>query len=167
MSFAFVLVLSWIRDLKGIIKLIKCSQDRQQRIQYMTFCCVFYKQRILTRFVKLQGSTLSEVKRIIEEIWFQEGWSEFAEAHSISEGQIIFFEYKGNSSIHWMKSLYQCNRRWGYLRLQTNVFLVLKVGEMINMLIMVVIQSTTLRRDDEFWEEYKPHLTKPKTWIAQ
>ena len=126
MSFAFVLVLSWIRDLKGIIKLIKCSQDRQQRIQYMTFCCVFYKQRILTRFVKLQGSTLSEVvtletpmgfrrsikiKRIIEEIWFQEGWSEFAEAHSISEGQIIFFEYKGNSSIHWMKSLYQCNRR--------------------------------------------------------
>lgn len=98
MSFAFVLVLSWIRDLKGIKKLIKCSQDRQQRIQYMTFCCVFYKQRILTRFVKLQGSTLSEVvtletpmgfrrsikiKRIIEEIWFQEGWSEFAEAHSL------------------------------------------------------------------------------------
>ncbi|WZY84034.1 hypothetical protein YC2023_030418 [Brassica napus] len=24
-----------------------------------------------------------KIKRIIEEIWFQEGWSEFAEAHSL------------------------------------------------------------------------------------
>ncbi|ESQ47999.1 hypothetical protein EUTSA_v10021527mg [Eutrema salsugineum] len=69
--------------------------------------------RIPTRFVKLQGSKLSEVvtlespvgfkrsiklKRIGEEIWFQEGWSEFAEAHSISEGHFLIFKYKGNSS---------------------------------------------------------------------
>ncbi|CAH8342053.1 unnamed protein product [Eruca vesicaria subsp. sativa] len=64
------------------------------------------------RFVKLQGSTLSEVvtletpvgfkrsitlKRIGEEIWLQDGWGEFAEAHSISEGHFLFFDYKGNS----------------------------------------------------------------------
>ncbi|KAJ0264431.1 B3 domain-containing protein [Hirschfeldia incana] len=64
------------------------------------------------RFVKLQGSTLSEVvtletpvgfrrsvklKRIGEEIWLHGGWSEFAEAHSISEGHFLFFDYKGNS----------------------------------------------------------------------
>ncbi|KAF8085036.1 hypothetical protein N665_0685s0028 [Sinapis alba] len=69
------------------------------------------------RFVKLQGSTLSEVvtletpvgfrrsiklKRIGEEIWLQGGWSEFAEAHSISEGHFLFFDYKGNSCFRVM-----------------------------------------------------------------
>lgn len=69
--------------------------------------------RIPPRFVKLQGSKLSEVvtlvtpagykrsiklKRIGEEIWFHEGWSEFAEAHSIEEGHFLLFEYKENSS---------------------------------------------------------------------
>ncbi|AEE82045.1 hypothetical protein [Arabidopsis thaliana] len=69
--------------------------------------------RIPPRFVKLQGSKLSEVvtlvtpagykrsiklKRIGEEIWFHEGWSEFAEAHSIEEGHFLLFEYKKNSS---------------------------------------------------------------------
>ncbi|BAB01692.1 unnamed protein product [Arabidopsis thaliana] len=69
--------------------------------------------KIPPRFVKLQGSKLSEVvtletpagfkrsiklKRIGEEIWFHEGWSEFAEAHSIEEGHFLLFEYKENSS---------------------------------------------------------------------
>ncbi|KAL0743536.1 hypothetical protein Bca4012_085049 [Brassica carinata] len=69
------------------------------------------------RFVKLQGSTLSEfvtletpvgfrrpikLKRIGEEIWLQGGWSEFAEAHSISEGHFLFFDYKGNSTFSVM-----------------------------------------------------------------
>ncbi|KAL1208734.1 B3 domain-containing protein [Cardamine amara subsp. amara] len=65
------------------------------------------------KFVNLHGSKLSDVvtletpvgfkrsiklKRIGEEIWFQEGWSEFAEAHSIDEGYFLLFECKGNSS---------------------------------------------------------------------
>ncbi|CAE5967785.1 unnamed protein product [Arabidopsis arenosa] len=69
--------------------------------------------RIPPKFVKLQGSRLPEVvtletpvgfkrsiklKRIGEEIWFHEGWSEFAEAHSIKEGHFLLFEYKKNSS---------------------------------------------------------------------
>ncbi|KAG7577803.1 B3 DNA binding domain [Arabidopsis thaliana x Arabidopsis arenosa] len=69
--------------------------------------------RIPPKFVKLQGSRLPEVvtletpvgfkssiklKRIGEEIWFHEGWSEFAEAHSIEEGHFLLFEYKENSS---------------------------------------------------------------------
>nr|VDD45830.1 unnamed protein product [Brassica oleracea] len=69
------------------------------------------------RFVILQGSTLSEfvtletpvgfrrsikLKRIGEEIWLQGGWSEFAEAHSISEGHFLFFDYKGNSTFSVM-----------------------------------------------------------------
>ncbi|CAN8258829.1 unnamed protein product [Cochlearia groenlandica] len=69
--------------------------------------------RIPTRFVKLQGTKLSKVvtletpvgfkrniklKRIGEELWFQEGWSEFAEANSINKGHFLLFEYKGNSS---------------------------------------------------------------------
>ncbi|KAG7619273.1 DNA-binding pseudobarrel domain superfamily [Arabidopsis suecica] len=70
--------------------------------------------RIPPRFVKLQGSKLSsevvtletpagykrsiKLKRIGEEIWFHEGWSEFAEAHSIEEGHFLLFEYKENSS---------------------------------------------------------------------
>ncbi|CAH2053345.1 unnamed protein product [Thlaspi arvense] len=73
--------------------------------------------RIPTRFVRLHGSKLSEVvtlktpagfkrsiklKRIGEEFWFQEGWSEFAEAHSISEGHFLCFEYEGNSSFRVM-----------------------------------------------------------------
>ncbi|KFK22972.1 b3 domain-containing protein [Arabis alpina] len=71
--------------------------------------------RIPTIFAKLKGSKLSKfvtletplgfkrsikLKRIGEEIWFQEGWGEFAEAHSISEGHFLLFEYKGNSSFH-------------------------------------------------------------------
>jgi len=39
-----------------------------------------------------------KLKRIGEEIWFHEGWSEFAEAHSIEEGHFLLFEYKKNSS---------------------------------------------------------------------
>ncbi|CAG7877137.1 hypothetical protein BRARA_E02299 [Brassica rapa] len=69
------------------------------------------------KFVNLQGSTLSEfvtvetpvgfrrsikLKRIGEEIWLHGGWSEFAEAHSISEGHFLFFDYKGNSTFSVM-----------------------------------------------------------------
>lgn len=72
-----------------------------------------FEQRIPPKFVKLQGSRLPEVvtletpvgfkrsiklKRIGEEIWFHEGWSGFAEAHSIKEGHFLLFEYKENSS---------------------------------------------------------------------
>ncbi|CAN8269045.1 unnamed protein product [Cochlearia groenlandica] len=68
---------------------------------------------IPARFAKLQGTKLNDVvtletpvgfkrniklKRIGQEIWFQEGWSEFAESHSIKEGHFLFFNYKGNSS---------------------------------------------------------------------
>lgn len=68
--------------------------------------------------MKLQESQLPEVvtletpvgfkrsiklKRVVsEEIWLDEGWSEFAEAHSISEGHFLLFEYKGNSSFRVM-----------------------------------------------------------------
>lgn len=63
--------------------------------------------------MKQQGSKLPEVvtletpvgfkrsiklKRIGQEIWFHEGWSEFAEAHSIKEGHFLLFQYKENSS---------------------------------------------------------------------
>lgn len=67
--------------------------------------------------MKLQESQLPEVvtletpvgfkrsiklNRASEEIWLDEGWSEFAEAHSISEGHFLLFEYKGNSSFRVM-----------------------------------------------------------------
>ncbi|CAA7052994.1 unnamed protein product [Microthlaspi erraticum] len=73
--------------------------------------------RIPTRFSNLLGAQLSDIvtfetpvgfkrsiklKRINDEIWFAEGWSEFAEAHSISEGHFLLFEYKGNSSFRVM-----------------------------------------------------------------
>ncbi|KFK36009.1 hypothetical protein AALP_AA4G065900 [Arabis alpina] len=38
------------------------------------------------------------IKRIGNEVWFENGWSEFAEAHSISKGHFLFFHYKENSS---------------------------------------------------------------------
>ncbi|XP_010500489.1 PREDICTED: B3 domain-containing protein At1g49475-like [Camelina sativa] len=38
------------------------------------------------------------IKRIGNEVWFEKGWSEFAEAHSLSEGHFLFFHYKGKSS---------------------------------------------------------------------
>ncbi|EOA32527.1 hypothetical protein CARUB_v10015809mg [Capsella rubella] len=71
--------------------------------------------RIPPKFVKLQGSKFPDVvtletpvgfkrsiklKRIGQEIWFHEGWSEFAEAHSIKEGHFLSFEYDENSSFH-------------------------------------------------------------------
>lgn len=88
-----------------------------QRIQDLTLCYFLSEQMIPPKFVKLQGSTLSEfvtlktpvgfrrsikLKRIGEEIWLHVGWSEFAEAHSIGEGHFLFFDYKGNSSFSVM-----------------------------------------------------------------
>ncbi|XP_010487826.1 PREDICTED: B3 domain-containing protein At3g18960-like [Camelina sativa] len=69
--------------------------------------------KIPPTFVKLQGSKLPDVvtletpvgfkrsiklKRIGQEIWFHEGWSEFAEAHSIKEGHFLLFQYYEISS---------------------------------------------------------------------
>lgn len=88
-----------------------------QIIQDLTFCYFMSEQMIPPKFVNLQGSTLSEfvtvetpvgfrrsikLKRIGEEIWLHGGWSEFAEAHSISEGHFLFFDYKGNSTFSVM-----------------------------------------------------------------
>ncbi|XP_023645106.1 B3 domain-containing protein At1g49475 isoform X2 [Capsella rubella] len=38
------------------------------------------------------------IKRIGDEVWFENGWSAFAEAHSLKEGHFLLFHYKGNSS---------------------------------------------------------------------
>ncbi|KAL1190790.1 B3 domain-containing protein [Cardamine amara subsp. amara] len=68
--------------------------------------------KIPARFVRL-GPKLSDIvtietpvgfkcsiriKRVGNEVWFENGWSEFAKAHSLSEGHLLFFHYKGNSS---------------------------------------------------------------------
>ncbi|AEE32433.1 AP2/B3-like transcriptional factor family protein [Arabidopsis thaliana] len=37
------------------------------------------------------------IKRIGDEVWFEKGWSEFAEAHSLSDGHFLFFHYEGDS----------------------------------------------------------------------
>lgn len=42
------------------------------------------------------------IKRTGNEVWFDNGWSEFAEAHSISEGHFLYFCYEGNSSFRVM-----------------------------------------------------------------
>ncbi|ESQ30540.1 hypothetical protein EUTSA_v10011760mg [Eutrema salsugineum] len=38
------------------------------------------------------------IKRVGDEVWFENGWSEFAKAHSLSKGHFLYFYYKGNSS---------------------------------------------------------------------
>lgn len=38
------------------------------------------------------------IKRIGNEVWLEKGWSEFAEAHSLSKGHFLCFHYKENSS---------------------------------------------------------------------
>uniref|UniRef100_A0A1J3E9W0 B3 domain-containing protein n=1 Tax=Noccaea caerulescens TaxID=107243 RepID=A0A1J3E9W0_NOCCA len=70
------------------------------------------KMKIPARFVRL-GPKLSDkvtvgtpvgfkrsigIKRIGDEVWFDDGWSEFAKAHSLSEGHFLLFHYTGNSS---------------------------------------------------------------------
>ncbi|KAG2314212.1 hypothetical protein Bca52824_017334 [Brassica carinata] len=72
--------------------------------------------KIPTRFVRL-GPKLADtvtiqtpvgfkrsirIKRIGNDVWFNNGWSEFAEAHSISEGHFLYFCYEGNSSFRVM-----------------------------------------------------------------
>ncbi|KAJ0229758.1 B3 domain-containing protein [Hirschfeldia incana] len=42
------------------------------------------------------------IKRTGNDVWFDNGWSEFAEAHSISEGHFLYFCYEGNSSFRVM-----------------------------------------------------------------
>ncbi|CAL9218266.1 unnamed protein product [Arabidopsis halleri] len=37
------------------------------------------------------------IKRIGDEVWFEKGWSDFAEAHFLSDGHFLFFHYKGDS----------------------------------------------------------------------
>lgn len=71
-----------------------------------------FSQKVPARFVRL-GPKLTDnvtietpvgfkrsirIKRNGDEVWFDKGWSEFAEAHSLSEGHFLFFHYKGYSS---------------------------------------------------------------------
>lgn len=73
-------------------------------------------QKIPARFVRL-GPKLSDkvtvetpvgfkrsigIKRIGDEVWFDNGWSEFAKAHSLSEGHFLLFHYTENSSFRVM-----------------------------------------------------------------
>ncbi|CAH2036239.1 unnamed protein product, partial [Thlaspi arvense] len=85
---------------KNFIKIILLSTIKEKMM------------KIPDRFVRL-GPKLSDVvtiqtpagfkrsiriKRIGDEVWFENGWSEFAEAHSISKGHLLYFHYKGDSS---------------------------------------------------------------------
>ncbi|CDY16501.1 hypothetical protein HID58_028569 [Brassica napus] len=42
------------------------------------------------------------IKRTGDQVWFEKGWNEFAEAHSISQGHFLYFCYEGNSSFRVM-----------------------------------------------------------------
>ncbi|KAF8084374.1 hypothetical protein N665_0720s0008 [Sinapis alba] len=42
------------------------------------------------------------IKRNGNDVWFDNGWSEFIETHSISEGHFLYFCYEGNSSFRVM-----------------------------------------------------------------
>ncbi|CAA7048284.1 unnamed protein product [Microthlaspi erraticum] len=85
---------------KKFFKIIRLSTTKEK------------KMKIPERFVRL-GPKLSDkvtvetpvgfkrsigIKRIGDEVWFDEGWSEFAKAHSLSEGHFLLFHYTGNSS---------------------------------------------------------------------
>jgi hypothetical protein len=39
-------------------------------------------------------------KPTIKEIWFQNGWQDFMESHSILYGYFLFFRYEGSSKFH-------------------------------------------------------------------
>ncbi|KAF8405109.1 hypothetical protein HHK36_010007 [Tetracentron sinense] len=67
------------------------------------------------KFVKKSGNTLSDVaflkvpsgtiwrvglRKADGEVWFQNGWQEFVEYHSIRDGHFLVFRYDGNSHFH-------------------------------------------------------------------
>ncbi|XP_010532433.1 PREDICTED: B3 domain-containing protein At3g18960 [Tarenaya hassleriana] len=39
-----------------------------------------------------------QLKRVNGEVWFQDGWSEFAERYSIRKGHLLFFDFQGDST---------------------------------------------------------------------
>ncbi|XP_010263799.1 PREDICTED: B3 domain-containing transcription factor VRN1-like isoform X2 [Nelumbo nucifera] len=40
------------------------------------------------------------LKKVNGKLWFQKGWQEFVEYHSLGEGHVLVFRYEGNSHFH-------------------------------------------------------------------
>ncbi|KAI4322054.1 hypothetical protein L6164_021777 [Bauhinia variegata] len=80
--------------------------------------CLIYKcylQRIPKEFIKRFGSQISGeatinvpdgrvwtmgLKNYDDDVWFGEGWPEFAKHYSLGFGSLLWFEYRGNSELH-------------------------------------------------------------------
>jgi len=76
---------------------------------------LWWLQRIPEKFVREFGDELSDVATLTvpndhiwqvrlekanKEIWFQDGWQDFMESHSIHYGYFLVFRYEGNSKFH-------------------------------------------------------------------
>ena len=75
----------------------------------------FFLQRIPRKFISEYGVELSDMAvltipngttwklkltRSDGEVWFQNGWCEFASCHALTLGHLLVFRYEGNSHFH-------------------------------------------------------------------
>jgi hypothetical protein len=83
---------------------------------YIYINSLWWLQRIPEKFVREFGDELSDVATLTvpnnghfwqvglekanKEIWFQNGWQDFMESHSILYGYFLVFRYEGSSKFH-------------------------------------------------------------------